>query len=331
MTRCHPQAAFALRANGFKPQRIVISSAGLGHILQAAMASACMYRYVTSRTISNCQSDLLISDQFVAFNAVFAWRHQLHKLRSTDTTYHVQLCYNGGQRARRKSQLLIASIAPKYETKEDVPTHLSLLSIRAKASEKCRMRCINADCPHRPPEERDAAAIAMDDPIQELQPDDLEATGVDDLLEEDNQEKEEEEIIPAPIPQRKCVRDLWPFATSIGYQTGLFQAFSSKDPTLHMVHLTRSAHPAPLLAANNLGKQCHVLVCGQSKHSCAHGKELLKDYIFNEFYQKEKATLDPANRKADWSLRAGFSGWSDICIPRTRLFFEIQIAIIEYY
>ena len=190
----------------------------------------------------------------------------------------VQLCYNGGQSMRKKAQLLIASVEESYEMAADVPTQLNILSCRAKPAEKCRMRCIDADCKHRPQDERDAAAD-VHDPQADLQQDDLEETGLDDNLEEEEEAGENEEIIQPPKAKRICTRDLWPFAQSVGYYQGLVRAFTSKSPTMHTVHVTRSAHPGPLLAGHSLGKISHVLVAGQSEHSKAHGQEILKDYL----------------------------------------------------
>jgi hypothetical protein len=73
-----------------------------------------------------------------------------------------------------------------------------------------------------------------------------------------------------------------------------------------------------LLAAHALGRQGHVLVHGQNEHALGHGKELLKDYIYREFLEKEKAAIDPKKRKImlDDMLTGLFHGsFLTICEP----------------
>jgi hypothetical protein len=222
---------------------------------------------------------------------------------SAEGTYNVSLSFGSHQKKHRKLQYVSAHMDPGFESVTDVPSQLGLLSSRAKPTEKVRLRCMDANCPLRPESERAAASEeAADDPQIELQPDDLEALGVDELMEDAEDDEQmpaliEEEIIAAPTANKKqCVRDLWSFAFSTEHYVKLYEGFACKDAVEHFVLLTRSSHPSPMLAVHSLGKQAHACLVGQSNHARAHGQRLLREYIFNFHCQKLKAAVD-INRK----------------------------------
>jgi hypothetical protein len=145
--------------------------------------------------------------------------------------YHVQLCHGIGQRKGRKPQYLTVVQSPAYALAADVPSQLNLLSCRARPIEKTHLRCSDANCKLRPESEREAAFQAETDgkdPDRELQPDDLDALGVDAQTEETLEAEEEaaceEEIVACPIEQRRCLVDSWPFAFSAARYRSLFEA-----------------------------------------------------------------------------------------------------------
>jgi hypothetical protein len=145
--------------------------------------------------------------------------------------FHVQLCHGPGQRKGRKPQYLTAVVWPEYALAADVPSQLDLLSCRARPIEKTHLRCSDANCKLRPESERAAADQAEKDgkdPDRELQPDDLEATGVDaqneETLDAEEEAAREEEIVACPVVERRCLVDLWPYAFSVSRYQTLFEA-----------------------------------------------------------------------------------------------------------
>ena len=128
------------------------------------------------------------------------------------------------------------------------------------------------------------------------------AAGVDD----NEQDAEAEPSAPpcgsvdelaAPTTTRDFVRDLWPFAFSKASCLQIIKAFPANPEIHHVVIISRSAHPSWLLAAHGLGKYGHMLAEGQSEHSVAHGKKILRDNLYAEYLAAAKAAIDPAKKR----------------------------------
>ena len=128
-------------------------------------------------------------------------------------------------------QFVTVVMSPQYARATEVPSQLNILSCRARPIEKTQLRCMDANCKFRPENERDAAFQAEKEggePDRELQPDDLEALGVDahagEILEAEAEAACEEEVVVCPGEERRCVVDLWPFAFNTARERTLFEA-----------------------------------------------------------------------------------------------------------
>jgi hypothetical protein len=145
----------------------------------------------------------------------------------------VQLCQGASQRKGRKPQYLTAIVSPEYKLVAGIPFQLNLLSCKARSREKVSLRCVDANCFLRPESQRDDALKAekegKEDPERELQPDDLEALGVDEQTQETAEAEEEAEpaTTQEALENRRCLVDLWPFAFSAARYATLFQALGT--------------------------------------------------------------------------------------------------------
>lgn len=153
--------------------------------------------------------------------------------RSDWGIYQVQLCTGPNQRKGRKPQYLTAVVSPGYEIVGGIPCQLNLLSCKARSREKVSLRCVDANCFLRPESQRDDALKAekagKEDPERELQPDDLEALGVDAQTQETAEAEEEAEPAQTQetLEKPRCLVDLWPFAFSAARNATLFQALGT--------------------------------------------------------------------------------------------------------
>ena len=173
------------------------------------------------------------ADCFFPGKSVCGSSEQITHSRSDGSQqYIVQLCHGAGQRKGRTPQYSTVMLSRGYKLlAAELPSQLNLLSCRARPIEKTQLRCRDANCRLRPESERDAAVQAEkegQDPDRELQPDDLDALGVDaqneETLEGEEEAAREEEIIACPAEEKPCLVDLWPFGFSVARYRRQYEA-----------------------------------------------------------------------------------------------------------
>jgi len=52
----------------------------------------------------------------------------------------------------------------------------------------------------------------------------------------------------------------------------------------HFIYAAATAHPAAVLAARDLGMQVHVILDRVKHHGAEHGRSLLRDAIFKDYW-----------------------------------------------
>ena len=221
------------------------------------------------------------------------------------STFLVQLTHGNVQ---RKSKL------PGYmllvQANDDcVPVTIPALNLRAKRSEQCRLRCMSADCPLRPPEELESLlamvgggvdALAADAGGQcELLVDDLQGdAGDEDAAEEEEGGERDPDVELIQMPGRRLPVDLWPFAFGKEYYKCLMTSLGGAGgKPAHVVLVSTSAHPAPLVAMHDLGVRGHILRDRVKRHASAHGEAIMKKLLLGDFLEKEKAKVEAAGQK----------------------------------
>ena len=97
---------------------------------------------------------------------------------------------------------------------------------------------------------------------------------IQDCQELDDEDEDDEELAQPP-PAKQFVCDIWPFAFSLEYHKKIFALTATSGQPAHVVILTTSGHPNSALAALEAGAKVHVMFDRVSKHSEAHGEQLL--------------------------------------------------------
>ena len=142
----------------------------------------------------------------------------------TANCYTVQLCSSKTQTAKRRPAYCVVIVTKLFMEADSMPNVLTVTK-RANSRECTRLRCLNKYCPLRSPEELASLNASMDagaDPSQapvavEIDPDDQDAAGDDDEVEEAVDDEaapgdEEMDPVPPPAAEVRCVQELWPFA-----------------------------------------------------------------------------------------------------------------------
>ena len=180
---------------------------------------------------------------------------------------------------RRPSFALVAS-----RGKRGPQASFQLPCRTAKPGECLRLRCRNPDCAFRSEAERahiaDWRAQNAPEPAtdQEIDANDREDDGQGHEMEDgdegagdDGGQAEEAAIMAAleAIPgggdlassdTKPYLVDLWPHSASAATYKSLFRIMAAEQPPPnHVVVFTSSAHPAPALAASQLGAECDIV------------------------------------------------------------------------
>ena len=225
--------------------------------------------------------------------------------------YLVQITHGNVQRKMKVPAYLLLAQAGD----DGVPVSVPALNLRAKSSEKTRLRCVSVECSLRPPGELEhliqLAGGKLEKVVEagshcELNTDDLQGgAGDEDVPDEEGAEPEagegqaEEELEQLPPPPGKRMPiDLWPFAFAKDYYKCLLSSLGGASGTpAHVVLVTTSAHPAPLLAMHDLGIKGHVLFDRVRRHAIAHGEEIMKKCLLDDFLAKERRKEAAAGQK----------------------------------
>lgn len=127
--------------------------------------------------------------------------------------------------------------------------------------------------------------------------DDLEALGVDEGMADGDDEdglEPEANLVTPPGGKRDLIIGLWPFAFSKEYYKAIVEGLCGGERLSHIVVLTTSAYPAHALMAHDLRLTAHVLLDRVSGHSRAHGRQVLRDFLYRGFYNAERAAAGHA-------------------------------------
>ena len=225
------------------------------HMIDAAKASAqtLVSNKVKLAVIAGNRLDY-VAGISAKLNTVFAAPWQI---------FMIQLSHGTKQYSRRRPSYLLL-VVPGGSA-EEVPTFIPALAKRAARSEKTRMRCLARECPLRSQIERDDLP-EVDDPACELHGDDLEGGDAEDVVEggdaEENDKDEADDEIVMPSGKHACIVDLWPFAQSRAFYKHIITALFGQSLPKHLILLTRTAHPAALLAAHDSQIAAHVVLGG---------------------------------------------------------------------
>ena len=215
-------------------------------------------------------------------------------------SFLVQLTCGPAQKRRRPHFCWVAVDKESAKTLV-IPNSIDALVWRAKACEGVRMRCLDRHCPLRSVEEKlnlEVVEGTKDKPKPACEIDDEHTEfPVADVVEEDDDEgAAEETIIIPPGTDRSCIRDLWPFAYGKEYYSALITGIVGSEAIAHFVYVAATAHPAALLAAQELGMGVHVVLSKVRQHSASHGQLLLRKTIFHDIYEVEKKSAQHAKR-----------------------------------
>jgi hypothetical protein len=123
----------------------------------------------------------------------------------------------------------------------------------------------------------------------EIDPDDTEHVGVDAGMGDGDDDGQEQEPTIAKPGKRDLIVNLWPFAFSKEYYKAIVEGFCGGERLSHIVVLSTSGHPAYALAAHDLRLTAHVHLDRVSGHSQAHGQQVLRDFLRQEFHVAEQA------------------------------------------
>jgi len=123
----------------------------------------------------------------------------------------------------------------------------------------------------------------------EMDVDHIEHMGVDAAMGDGEDDDLEPTILPPPGGKRDVIVALWPFAFSKEYYKAIVEGVCGGERISHIVVLSTSAHPAYALAAHDLGLTAHVHLDRVSGHSRAHGRQILRNFIHQEFLSAERA------------------------------------------
>jgi hypothetical protein len=216
--------------------------------------------------------------------------------------YNVQLSHGARQHQKRRPSYLL--LAVPADSQDEVPAAVSALAARARQGEKTRLRCLNPHCPLRPAAELDALLMVAGDgevmPDCEMNMDDMEGGAGDaDMLEEASDALDaDDDIVKPPQGMRGMIVDLWPFAFSREFYKHICQSLHEQSglPN-HVVYVSTSAHPAPMLAAHDAKITAHLVLDRVREHSASHGEDVLRSTLFSEYYAAEKAKQSSGTKR----------------------------------
>ena len=182
----------------------------------------------------------------------------------------------GGQSAKIVNRhVAVAILDPGSSTM--LPFHAPLLSVRAKAGEGLRLRCLSCACPHRPAletkellgQERKSEAEEL---VKEIAPDDREEKD-----ETQFQEDDADGVDGNVVANQDIVQELWTHSSPVAFWSGLLDTVGVS--TCHVVlGATTSGHPGLILATRAKGLPLHLLVDRVTPHCLNHGKALAEKY-----------------------------------------------------
>ena len=246
--------------------------------------------------------------------------------------FTVQLVHGASRQKRNKrpQYLHFAATQDYIESNEIIPEQVPALSAKAKKVEFCRLRCMDSQCAHRPTTELDALrAKARITERDEIHGDDQDTLGVDEDVEEmdgnegeEEEEKEDEIVLEMPPNRRDMIMELWPFAFSSGYYKHLLSSVSSKGAPAHLIIVSQSAHPGPILAARSLNVSTHAVYSRVSEHSKNHGRKILRDCMFADFVREGRK-----QQRGEKRVIAKESGFSVLQAPEDQTVLFEQAAL----
>lgn len=227
------------------------------------------------------------------------------------SAFAIQLSSSNVQTSRACPQYLLFVSGPN-----DVGKAASALNVSgcyAKPFEGLRLRCTDPLCPMRPEEERKRAQEQLDAesnnmemrPDAEIHADDCEGNeGGEDYEEQDN-DAEEDEIMAAlqeddePTAaggKSKYLVELFTFGRPVSFYTKVLAQIGQASQADHLIVITRTAHPAILVAGRQQKLSVHALVSGCGAHQVAHGQKLLKTMLYRQVWSEAKRTTTAPKR-----------------------------------
>ena len=154
---------------------------------------------------------------------------------------------------------------PHPQGTKQVPCLVDTHACRSKPLEGIRLRCVNSACKHRgQTQTSEEGAGALDTEVQLSDEETAEPAG--EYEEDDMSPQEQDATRLAELEQKgkKTKEDratkLFPFASPVSYYVRLLSKVLGADSLTHLVILTRTAHPAILMAALELKLEtvCYV-------------------------------------------------------------------------
>lgn len=211
---------------------------------------------------------------------------------------YVIMISTGSQSLRIKPSFALYS---PMDSKEEIPTHVSLKGCRATSVEGIRLRCLDKGCLLRPEKPQKSKP---DDAQEEFEPEDQDG-GLDfeetfeageDSDEEDKDAEQVENAMkdaagPPPEPSDPYVVNLFCYASPVACHNRINSDVLKANQRTHLLLLTRTAHPGVIIAARQAHLKVIGLRLGVSPHAVAHGQLLMKKMFAHNKLKEARALL----------------------------------------
>ncbi len=213
--------------------------------------------------------------------------------------FMVQCEASGTQSARVQPTYAVYLPVPGSEA-TTVPTSVRVNSCKAASHECLRLRCKDRHCKLRP---STPTTDAPADVQEELHQDDVEE-GLEDYdmfeeTEDDGNDGLQTETTGDLCggPQRPYLVDLFPFARPIAHYVGILRDVCHAESASHLAVISRTGHPAALIAGRECGLEVFGLFNGVKPHGLAHGKVLLEWILTKSRVPQAKADVGQATKR----------------------------------
>ena len=211
----------------------------------------------------------------------------------------------GATHGRKKPFFMVMACDQASAPSLNVPHVIEALTVRARPGEGTRLRCLDENCGLRSAEERQELELssARDNPKAELNVEHTEVA-IDDQIQEEEDAGQKIEVVGVKgVTERTCIRDLWPYGMPREFYKTLLSKIVGSEAGAHFVYLSSTAHPGALAAGRFLKMQVHCVLSDTKHHSVAHGQKLLRDSIFQEILETERANTQHVKRVLEADVR----------------------------
>ncbi len=102
---------------------------------------------------------------------------------------------------------------------------------------------------------------------------------------------------PAADGKRQYLVDLFPFARPVSHYVGVLKNVCRAESASHLVLLSRTAHPAALVAGRECGLEVTAFFGGVRQHSVAHGQALLEEIFIRKNMSQARSDVGPVRKR----------------------------------